>query len=263
MDRRLNWQPDALEWAAQRTRSGPRTLMVRPEADVGFTAKHFSRLLAFHDVCQEPHSGKRRAEGAGRRPAAAATASHPVCSYFRVEGVAGSAAMREEWQRGRAPSDDERTVPGDIRLHVGPVPGQLIPKASGSSAGALSPRFSRWIPTVTQLRRSTSEIRSIRQCPSRKTSPRVCARRAGPISGMRATRARFRSRFRSEDLASAKYLLDRRIIEISEAGQPTPGGPHSARLPSYLDSTTRCRATIDSRARRLQTIALTSRRTLT
>ena len=47
-------EPDALEWAAQRTRSGPRTLMVRPDADVGFTSKHFSRLLAFHDDCQLP-----------------------------------------------------------------------------------------------------------------------------------------------------------------------------------------------------------------
>ena len=44
-------EPDALEWAAQRTRSGPRTLMVRPDADVGFTSKHFSRLLSFHDDC--------------------------------------------------------------------------------------------------------------------------------------------------------------------------------------------------------------------
>jgi hypothetical protein len=30
-------EPDALEWAAHRSRSGPRTLMVRPNADVGFT----------------------------------------------------------------------------------------------------------------------------------------------------------------------------------------------------------------------------------
>ena len=41
-------QPDALEWAARRTRSGVSTLMIRPEANVGFTSKHFERLLAFH-----------------------------------------------------------------------------------------------------------------------------------------------------------------------------------------------------------------------
>lgn len=44
--------PDALEWAARRSRSGPRTLMVRPDADVGFTSRHFDRLLAFHADCQ-------------------------------------------------------------------------------------------------------------------------------------------------------------------------------------------------------------------
>jgi hypothetical protein len=57
LSRPLAWidddlEPDALEWAARRIRSGPRTLMVRPDADVGFTAKHFGRLLAFHDDCQ-------------------------------------------------------------------------------------------------------------------------------------------------------------------------------------------------------------------
>ena len=41
-------QSDALEWAAHRTRAGVNTLMVRPEANVGFTSRHFQRLLAFH-----------------------------------------------------------------------------------------------------------------------------------------------------------------------------------------------------------------------
>ena len=41
-------QPDALEWTAHRTRAGVHTLMVRPEANVGFTSRHFQRLLAFH-----------------------------------------------------------------------------------------------------------------------------------------------------------------------------------------------------------------------
>jgi hypothetical protein len=44
-------EPDALEWAARRTREGTNTLMVRPDGDVGFTAKHFNRLLAFHEAC--------------------------------------------------------------------------------------------------------------------------------------------------------------------------------------------------------------------
>jgi hypothetical protein len=56
-DRPLAWidddlEPDALEWAAWRSRSGPRTLMVRPDADLGFTSRHFRRLLAFHADCQ-------------------------------------------------------------------------------------------------------------------------------------------------------------------------------------------------------------------
>ena len=45
-------EPDALEWAARRTRSGTPTLIVRPDADEGFTSKHFKRLLAFHASCQ-------------------------------------------------------------------------------------------------------------------------------------------------------------------------------------------------------------------
>ena len=45
-------QPDALEWAARRTRSGVPTLMVRPNADEGFTSRQFQRLLSFHADCQ-------------------------------------------------------------------------------------------------------------------------------------------------------------------------------------------------------------------
>ena len=56
-DRPLAWvdddlQPDTLEWAARRTRSGTPTLMVRPDADEGFTQRHFNRLLTFHAECQ-------------------------------------------------------------------------------------------------------------------------------------------------------------------------------------------------------------------
>lgn len=44
-DRTLAWidddlYPDALEWAARRTRDGTPTLMVRPDADVGITPRH-------------------------------------------------------------------------------------------------------------------------------------------------------------------------------------------------------------------------------
>lgn len=45
-------EPDALEWAARRTRVGIPTLMVRPEADVGWTSRHFDRLVAFRTSCQ-------------------------------------------------------------------------------------------------------------------------------------------------------------------------------------------------------------------
>ena len=45
-------EPDALEWAARRTREGVPTLMVRPDADVGLTPKHHRRLLDFHAECQ-------------------------------------------------------------------------------------------------------------------------------------------------------------------------------------------------------------------
>ena len=52
-DRALAWidddlEPDALEWAAWRSRDGIPTLMVRPDADVGFTERHFKKLLSFH-----------------------------------------------------------------------------------------------------------------------------------------------------------------------------------------------------------------------
>ena len=45
-------QPDALEWAAHRTRSGVPTLMVRPNAYEGFTSRQFQRLLNFHADCR-------------------------------------------------------------------------------------------------------------------------------------------------------------------------------------------------------------------
>jgi hypothetical protein len=45
-------QPDTLEWAAPRTRDGAPTLMVRPDGDVGFTSRHFERLLTFHANCR-------------------------------------------------------------------------------------------------------------------------------------------------------------------------------------------------------------------
>jgi hypothetical protein len=50
-------EPDALEWAAHRTRAGVPTLMVRPDADVGFTSRQFDRLVAFHATCQRVGSG--------------------------------------------------------------------------------------------------------------------------------------------------------------------------------------------------------------
>jgi hypothetical protein len=43
---------DALDWGRERTRAGSPTLMVRPEMDTGFTARHFDRLLAFHEDCR-------------------------------------------------------------------------------------------------------------------------------------------------------------------------------------------------------------------
>jgi HAD domain in Swiss Army Knife RNA repair proteins len=46
-------EPDALEWAARRTRSGTPTLMVRPDADIGLTSRQFQRLLTFHSACQQ------------------------------------------------------------------------------------------------------------------------------------------------------------------------------------------------------------------
>ena len=45
-------EPDALEWAARRTREGTNTLMVRPDGDVGLTSKHVDRLLRFHADCE-------------------------------------------------------------------------------------------------------------------------------------------------------------------------------------------------------------------
>lgn len=45
-------EPDALEWAAGRMRSGPHTLMIRPDGDIGLTSRHLNRLLAFHADCQ-------------------------------------------------------------------------------------------------------------------------------------------------------------------------------------------------------------------
>jgi hypothetical protein len=45
-------QPDTLDWAARRTRAGTPTLMVRPDGDVGFTSRHFGRLLTFHADCR-------------------------------------------------------------------------------------------------------------------------------------------------------------------------------------------------------------------
>lgn len=45
-------EPDALEWAAWRSREGTPTMMLRPDADVGFTERHYGKLLSFQRDCR-------------------------------------------------------------------------------------------------------------------------------------------------------------------------------------------------------------------
>ena len=60
-------EADALEWAARRTRSGPPTIMICPDADVGLTSRHFGRLLGFQADCEALGLAARR-PAIGLRP---------------------------------------------------------------------------------------------------------------------------------------------------------------------------------------------------